>query len=216
MSTQSFARIGYNNAQGDFVPKLVRAQDVRDTTGVSTEAHQTNAAIHLTSTQAQLIANAIQNAALGAANGVATLDANAQLTLSQLPASVTGGLTYQGRFDAATGLDGGGNPIPAPAPANKGWFWIASVAGEFTPPGASVSIDFAIGDWIVSSGAVYDKICNSTVDIIARTAANNAMTEAQLLDAAYCVDETDMANKNLRAGAVVLMEVDNTTVDPED
>jgi len=38
----------------------------------------------------------------GVANGVATLDENAQLTLSQLPVAVVGGLSFQGTIDLST------------------------------------------------------------------------------------------------------------------
>jgi hypothetical protein len=44
----------------------------------------------------------------------------------------------------------------------------------------------------------------------AKAAADGAAADAALLDAAYCESEQDMASKNLRAGAVVLMRVANT------
>jgi len=47
----------------------------------------------------------------------------------------------------------------------------------------------------------------------AQSTANTAATNALLLDAAYCADETDMASKNLRVGAFVLMEVSNDSAD---
>lgn len=240
----SFARLGYNNAQKQFVPTDIRAQDVFDTTGTSVETHTTNAAIHLTGDQAAAIAGAVQTSELGAANGIATLDENQKLTASQLPNSVLGGLNYQSAFNPTTGKDSVGNDIPTASPTNKGFYWIASVEGSYTPPGASAAIEFAVGDWLVSNGAGYDEVDNTTVDQTARTAAQNAQTaaenaqetantaqstaeaaqttavtaqtEAELLDAAYCTDEDDMVGKNLRAGAVVLMAVDNDTVDVPD
>ncbi|MDR0905750.1 MAG: hypothetical protein LBN00_06210 [Oscillospiraceae bacterium] len=247
MAEPTFAKFGYNNA-GQFQEVKTRAQDVLTTTGVSAETHITNAGIHLTTDQIAAINGAIQSALLGAANGVATLDANMKLTLSQLPSSVTGGLNYQDTFNPNTGEDAEGVGIPEPAADNKGFFWIASVAGEFTPPGADAAIDFAIGDWLVSNGDHYAEVDNTTVDDVARAAAataqtaaenaqttgNNAQTAAEaaqsaaedaqeaaedaataaaLLDAAYCTDEEDMAGKNLRNGAFVLMAVTNTSVD---
>ena len=243
MAAPSFARVGYNNAVGQWTPTNTRAQDVYDTKGISTEVHQTSQEIHLTAEQAIRIANALQEAMLGAPNGVASLGPNGQLAASQIPASVAGGLGYQGRFNPSTGLDGTGTAIPAPSASNKGFFWIASADAEWIPPGNSEPIQFNIGDWIVSSGTVYDRIGSTAIDTVARqlaqdalTAANTAqstanaastaassaaqaasaaMDEAQLLDAAFCEDEADMASKNLRPGAVVLMAVTNDAVDSE-
>lgn len=237
----SFARIGYKNASNQFTPVSVRAQDVFATDGTSAEDHITNAAIHLTAEQATQLAGAVQDTELGAADGVATLDQNQKLTASQLPDVILGGLTYQSAFDPTTGDDSDGNAIPTPSAANKGFYWIASAAATWTPPGNASAITFAIGDWLVSNGVTYDEIDNTTVDQTARTAAQNAQTAAEnaqstannadsaaqtaqstantaaanalLLDAAYCTDETDMANKNLRVGAFVLMEVQNDSVD---
>ncbi|MDR2044152.1 MAG: tail fiber protein [Clostridium sp.] len=54
---------------------------------------------------------------------------------------------------------------------------------------------------------------NDSAKAATQTAAKTAYDAAMLLDAAYCADETDMASKNLRVGAFVLMAVENTQVD---
>jgi hypothetical protein len=167
----------YDGSQ--FVADQFRAQDIVAISGVTAEAHISNAGIHLTTDQIAAINGAIQSALLGAANGVATLDANMKLTLSQLPPSVTGGLNYQDTFNATTGEDAEGNAIPSPVTGNKGWFWIASVAGDFTPPGAGAAINFAVGDWLVSNGDHYAEVDNTTVDNVARAAAATAQTAAE-------------------------------------
>jgi hypothetical protein len=167
----------YDGSQ--FVADQFRAQDIVASTGVSAEAHITNTGIHLTTAQAQLIANAIQQSALAAANGVATLDGNGKLTSTQLPNSVLGGLVYQSSFDPTTGKDSDGTAIPAAGASNKGFYWIASAAGSWTPPGNSAVIDWAIGDWLVSNGTGYDEIDNTTVDTVARAAAATAQTAAE-------------------------------------
>jgi hypothetical protein len=195
--------LGYKNAQNQFVPTDIRAQDVFTVAGVSAEEHIADAAKHLTADQIGKISGAVQSTALGAANGVATLDASSKLTASQLPNSVLGGLVYQGTFDASTGKDASDANIPGAAAANKGFYWIASVAGTYN------GLDFEVGDWLVSNGTGYDEVDNTTVDQTARDAAEAAQTEAELLDAAYCTSEEDMAGKNLRDGAFVLMQVDN-------
>jgi hypothetical protein len=238
MPEKSFARLGYKNAAGQFVPTDTRAQDVFATTGVSVEEHIVDAEIHLTPAQAAAISGAVQSIALGAANGVATLDENQKLTASQLPNAVLGGLNYRGTFNAATGKDDQNQNIPTASSANKGYYWIANVAGSFSPPGAGAPISFAVGDWLVSNGTSYDEVDNTTVDQTAREAAaaastaagsaqttantavsnastaqstaDSATTAAALLDAAFCANESDMAGKNLRTGAFVLMQVENS------
>jgi len=55
-------------------------------------------------------------------------------------------------FDA-----GGGFTLPAPAPANDGWYVIYDVAGAVPPPaaGAGVTGPFNIGDWLISNGTAW-------------------------------------------------------------
>jgi hypothetical protein len=68
------------------------------------------------------------------------------------PVESGSGFVFQDTFDPTTGLDGEGDPIPAANSANNGFYWEASTAGAFTPPGASTSLTFSIGDWLVSNG----------------------------------------------------------------
>ncbi len=213
----SFARVGYKGPNGEFVATAMRAQDVYTTTGVSAEEHISDAGKHLTTEQAAKIAGAVQGTQKGVANGVASLDGNGRMPENQLPTSVLGGLNYQGTFDPTTGKDGKGQTIPTASAANKGYYWIASKDGDYTPPGASAPLQFAKQDWLVSNGTGYAEVDNTTADPIARQAAaaaqsqaDAAATAAGLLDAAYCTSEANMAGKNLRTGAFVLMEVTNT------
>lgn len=87
---------------------------------------------------------------VGQPNGVPSLDSNGWVPMSQLPPGIIGGLQYQGTYDAATNTP----PLPAPAPANKGFYWVVSVAG--TQQGMALRV----GDWVVSNGTSYDKIDN--------------------------------------------------------
>jgi hypothetical protein len=90
----------------------------------------------------------------GANNGVATLDAGGKVPVAQLPNSV---MTYEGTFDASA--------IPA-APllngnvgANAGMVYLVSVAGSYDF-GAG-AIVFAVGDWAVYNGTIWQKSVNS-------------------------------------------------------
>lgn len=214
----SFARLGYIDENGKFVPKNVRAQDVTASNGVSVEEHITNAAAHLNTEQAAKLANA------------ATLDENGKLAANQIPEQLLGKVAYKGTFDPTTGLDADGNALPAPAKANLGWYWIASAHGTYTMPGNTAATDFTIGDWAISNGTSYSEVDNSTADPVARaaaqeaktaaeaaqTAASSANTNAAKLDAVHVSSEAELASLNLRPGALVLMDVTNSATDQSD
>jgi hypothetical protein len=91
---------------------------------------------------------------LGANSGIATLDAGGKVPASQLPNAV---MTYEGTFDASATeasplLNGDGA-------ANAGMVYLATVAGNYDF-GAG-GIDFAIGDWAVYNGSIWQKSTNS-------------------------------------------------------
>lgn len=114
------------------------------------------------------IADAVAAAQIGAANGVAGLDATGHVPSAQLPASVVGALEYQGTWDANANA-----PAIATGSAsatNKGWYYRVSVAGATVVDGNG---GWHVGDWIVSNGATWDKIDNyeSVVSVAGRTGA---------------------------------------------
>ena len=85
----------------------------------------------------------------GASNGVASLDLNGKVPLSELSEAVLGGMDYQGVWDAST------NTPDLTVVQIDGHFYICSVGGiiygeEFTP-----------GDWIISNGSEWQKIENT-------------------------------------------------------
>jgi hypothetical protein len=90
----------------------------------------------------------------GAANGYAGLDGTGKVPSAQLPAVVAGGLQYQGTWDATANTP----VIPAAAAGNKGWYWKVATAGTTT---IDTINDWKINDWIISNGAVWDKIDNT-------------------------------------------------------
>lgn len=98
--------------------------------------------------QTQLDAK-INNSEKGANNGVATLDAGGKVPVSQLPSSV---MEFKGLFDPATATF-------TDAAGNAGDVYQASAAGSYDA--GSGSITYAIGDWAVHNGSVFQKSLNS-------------------------------------------------------
>lgn len=92
--------------------------------------------------------------ALGAASGVATLDASGKLTAAQIPDAVLGAMRYQGTWNAATNSPA----IPTASAANRGWYYIVATAGSSSVGGIA---EWQIGDWLVSSGSKWDKVDNT-------------------------------------------------------
>jgi len=91
------------------------------------------------------------NASLkGADNGLAELDNDGKVPLSQISDAVLGQLSYQGLWNASTNT-----PTLPSTPAQKGDYYIASVAGT------QFGIEFDVGDWLVSDGAAWGKVDNT-------------------------------------------------------
>lgn len=95
----------------------------------------------------------VATSSIGAANGVAGLDATGKVPTSQLPSSIVGGVHYQGTFVPGT------TTLPAAATANQGWYYIATAAGTYTPPGTGQPLlTFSTGDWLISNGTVWGTV----------------------------------------------------------
>lgn len=86
----------------------------------------------------------------GVANGVATLDNNGKLPLSQINDAVLGQVEYMGVWDATTNT-----PTLPTTPEKKGDYYVTSVAGEFDGK------FYEVGDWIISNGTSWDKVDNT-------------------------------------------------------
>jgi len=86
-----------------------------------------------------------------------------------LASSLTGSVVYKGTWDAATNSPTLANP---PAATTKGWYYVVSVAGT------RFSIDFAVGDWIISNGSIWQKVdlTDSVSSVFGRTGAVVATT----------------------------------------
>ena len=101
----------------------------------------------------------------GSNNGVATLDGGGKIPAAQLPNSV---MDFKGTFDPATATftDAGGN---------AGDVYLANAAGSYDA--GSGSITYAIGDWAVHNGSVFEKSLNSNAVV-----SVNSQTGVVVLD----------------------------------
>lgn len=202
MAEKNFVQVGYK--QGDiFIPCDLRARDIVASNGTTVEAHISNASIHLTPEQALLISSAIQSSEKGAAAGVATLDANGKVPASQLDLSKYQTAANVANYEELLALS------ETEAPVNS-YVFVADATGDTTVTDGwaayrRVAAESAATDWCkVSEGESLDI---NIPDY--ETSIGNAAAEAAKLDFAYCTSEADMATKNLRDGALVLMLVDN-------
>lgn len=89
----------------------------------------------------------------GVANGVATLDAGGTVPLSQIPASIQGGVSYQGAWNASTNT-----PTLTSSVGTKGHYYVVSVAGNTNLNGVT---DWLVGDWAIYNGTAWEKIDNT-------------------------------------------------------
>ncbi len=92
----------------------------------------------------------VKTTQIGAASGVAALDAAGKLPATQLPASITGAMVYQGVWNASTNT-----PALASGVGPKGAFYKVAVAGVTAIDGTS---NWSVGDIITFDGTTWDKI----------------------------------------------------------
>jgi hypothetical protein len=170
----TFANVAFSGSYTDLlnVPSTIGQLPIASSTvlgavmiqsGLTVDAYG-NLSANVTSVQGQTGAvnitaaniGAVSTSSLGVAYGVATLDVNGTIPMSELPASVVGGLNYQGTWDANAN-----NPAIVSGSAsstNKGWYFKVAVAGTTTVDGNS---SWNVGDWIVSDGTDWQQIHNT-------------------------------------------------------
>ena len=124
----------------------------------------------------------------GQLGGYANLDATGKVPLNRLPASILGANVYQGTWNAATNTP----TIPPASLANQGFYRVVSVAGSTNINGTST---WALGDWIISNGIIWERIIN--IDAVSSV---NTKTGAVVINKADVglsnVDNTSDATKN--------------------
>jgi hypothetical protein len=86
-------------------------------------------------------------------NGVATLDNGGKIPSSQLPSTV---MDYKGTWNASTNIP---SLFDGMTGASNGDVYLTSTVG--THDFGSGSISFAVGDWVVYNGSVWEKSLNS-------------------------------------------------------
>jgi hypothetical protein len=96
---------------------------------------------------------ATYNAAV--ANGAATLDASGYLTNTQIPPSLVSGTSFRGTWNASTN-----SPTLTSSVGTQGYYYVVSTAGSTTLNGIS---SWAIGDWAIFNGSVWQKITQNTI-----------------------------------------------------
>jgi len=89
---------------------------------------------------------------------VPQLDGGGKISLDQIPASIIGGLTFKGSWNASTN-----DPALASGVGTKGWYYVVSVAGNTNLDGHT---DWLTGDLVVFDGATWDKIPGSDAYVI--------------------------------------------------
>lgn len=89
----------------------------------------------------------------GLANGLATLDSGGTVPLSQIPASIQGGVSYQGTWNASTNT-----PTLTSGVGTKGYYYVVSVAGSTNLDGVTT---WNVGDWAIYSGTAWQKVDNT-------------------------------------------------------
>jgi hypothetical protein len=87
----------------------------------------------------------------GLANGIATLDSGGKIPAAQLPSSV---MEYKGTWNASTNT-----PTLADGTGDNGDVYLVNVAGSQNL--GSGAISFAVGDWVIYNGTIWQKSLNS-------------------------------------------------------
>jgi hypothetical protein len=94
----------------------------------------------------------------GVANGYAGLDGTGKVPVAQLPASVIGGMNYQGGWNASTNT-----PTLVNGTGTKGYYYKVTVAGTTTIDG---NTNWTVGDSIAFDGTTWDKFEGGQPDVV--------------------------------------------------
>lgn len=156
---------------------LLNKQLINNSAVAVLEFSGTNAETAVAPTSANHIANKsyvdnalgsyIPSSEKGANNGVAELDAGGKVPVAQLPSSL---MSYEGTWNATTN-----SPTLADGTGNAGDVYIVSVAG--TQDLGSGNITFAVGDWVIYNGTIWQKSSNSNAVV-----SVNSQTGVVVLD----------------------------------
>ncbi|GAT62187.1 beta strand repeat-containing protein [Paludibacter jiangxiensis] len=96
------------------------------------------------------LANKVNVSSIGAASGVAPLDASLKIPSAYLPDAILGSVTYKGTYDASSGMPS----LATASSTNKGHYYVVTTTG-------SNPINLNVGDWIISNGSSWERVNNS-------------------------------------------------------
>ena len=151
--------------------------DVDNVSAASLRSRSTHTGTQTLSTISNAGTAAARNA--GTPNGVAELDSNGKVPLTQINDSILGQVEYKGLWNPATNT-----PTLGTTPAEKGIYYICSAAGS------RFGLTFETGDWIISNGATWDKVDNTdAVNSVNGRTGNVTITAADVN--AYTKTESD-------------------------
>lgn len=142
----------------------------------------------VTNTSISIASSAITDK--GLANGIASLDAGGTVPLSQIPASIQGGLIYQGTWNAATNT-----PTLTSGVGSKGHYYVVSVAGTTNLDGIT---DWNPGDMAVFNGTVWEQVDNTDA-----VTSVNGFTGAVVLTTTNVAEGTNLYYTDARARAAI-------------
>lgn len=100
------------------------------------------------------VTNGLSSTLLGAPNGIATLDSNSKLVMSQMPISV---MDYKGTYDIVTNT-----PNLQDGVGNQGDVYVATTAGTRTF-GVGNTLTVSVGDWLIYNGTKWEKTLGNNV-----------------------------------------------------
>lgn len=87
----------------------------------------------------------------GNANGYTPLDVNNKVPITHLPGAILGSVIYRGTWDATADSP----TLPDPTTV-QGDYYVVSNPGTY-----SNGITYALGDWVISNGTVWEKVDNN-------------------------------------------------------
>jgi len=146
---------GYVKGNGTAAMTASATVPSTDITGLGTMSTQNSNNISVTggSISGTTVSGYIPTTEKATALGVATLDAGGTVPLSQIPASIQGGVSYQGTWNASTNT-----PTLSNGVGTKGYYYVVSVAGSTNLDGIT---SWNVGDWAIFNGTVWQKVDNT-------------------------------------------------------
>jgi hypothetical protein len=166
-----------SNGSGVIAPSSVTSTELGYVSGVTS------------SIQTQL-GNKIESSEKGANNGVATLDAGGKVPASQLPSSL---MEFKGAWNASTN-----SPTLADGTGDNGDVYRVSVAG--TQNLGSGSLTFAVGDFVIYNGTIWQRSPASDLGLYALADLSN-LSVSGLAAESLLVGSSSSAVESLAVGS---------------